>query len=405
MIDVQKLREDFPILKQTIYNKSLIYFDNAATTQKPQVVIGCVNKIYSEKNTNIHRGANFLSDNLTAEFESARKTIKNFINARSEKEIIFTSGTTQSINTIAYSFGEKYINEGDEIIVSNLEHHANIVPWQMLCERKKAHLKVIPVNDDCQLDLEKFEELISKKTKLVAVNRISNAIGTINDIDYIISIAKSKGIKVLIDAAQSTQHEITDVQALDCDFLVFSGHKLYGPNGVGVLYGKEEILNEMPPFQTGGEMIQSVSFEKTIFNELPFKFEAGTPNYVGAIGLAKAIDYLNTIGLDKIQEYEEFLHDYAYTKLSKIEKVKIYGKKEKTSGMISFNLEGIHFYDAGQLIDKFGIQLRTGTHCAEPIMKRLGIEGTIRASFSFYNTTEEIDNLAAAIERTIAMFG
>jgi cysteine desulfurase/selenocysteine lyase len=402
-MDINKIRAVFPILEQKIYNRDLIYFDNAATTQKPQIVIDEISKIYKEQNSNIHRGANYLSDNLTQRFENARKNIQQFINAKSNKEVIFTSGTTQSINTVAYSFGEKHIKEGDEIIISEIEHHANIVPWQLLCNRKKAKLKVIPVNDDCELLLDKYEELLTPKTKLVAVNKISNSIGSVNNIEKVIELAHKNGSKVLIDAAQSIQHEPTDVQKLDCDFLVFSGHKLYGPNAVGVLYGKEEILNEMPPFISGGEMIDKVSFCKTTFNELPFKFEAGTPNYVEAIGLSTAIDYIKSIGFKNIMKHEAELHQYAYDQLSKLESIKIYGKKENTSGLVSFNIEGIHFFDAGQIIDKFGIQLRTGSHCAHPIMERLGISGTIRASFSFYNTKEEIDKLVEAIERVILM--
>ncbi|MGM0503343.1 MAG: aminotransferase class V-fold PLP-dependent enzyme [Bacteroidota bacterium] len=404
-MDSKKVRSEFPILNQQVYQKPLVYFDNGATTQKPKVVIDEVAKIYSQENANIHRGVHFLSEQLTQRYEDARKVVQQFIHAAHDHEVIFTSGTTESINTIAYSFGEKYIHEGDEIIISTLEHHANIVPWQMLCERKNASLKIIPINDKGELLLDEYEKLISSKTKLIAVNHVSNAIGTINDVKKMIDIAHQKDIPVLIDGAQSVQHGNVDVQKLDCDFFVFSGHKIYGPNGIGVLYGKEKWLNELPPFMTGGEMIKNVTFEKTTFNELPFKFEAGTPNYVGAIGMAKAIEYIQDIGLENIAAYEKELLEYATQKLNAIEGLKIIGTSAKKISVISFILENIHHYDAGMVIDKMGVAVRTGHHCAEPVMDRFHIEGTIRASFAFYNTKEEIDRLYEALNTVKQMFG
>jgi len=403
-LDIQKIRNDFPILKQEIYGKPLVYFDNGATTQKPQVVIDEELKIYSHENSNIHRGVHFLSEQLTQRFEDARKIVQNFINAHHEHEIIFTSGTTQSINTVAYSFGERFVSDEDEIIISTLEHHSNIVPWQLLCERKNAKLKVIPVNDKGEIRIEDFQELITKKTKIIAITHVSNALGTVNDIKKIIEIAHHNNIPVLVDGAQSIQHGRIDVQDLDCDFFVFSGHKLYGPTGIGVLYGKEKWLNKMPPFLSGGEMIKKVTFEKTSFNELPFKFEAGTPNYVGAIGMAKAIRYIESIGIDKIATYEKELLVYATEKLTSIKGLRIIGTAEKKASLISFVLENIHHYDAGMIIDKLGIAVRTGHHCAEPVMNRFNIEGTIRASFSFYNTKEEIDKLYNALITVKQMF-
>lgn len=404
-ININKIRSDFPILDQQVYKKPLVYLDNGATTQKPKVVIDEVAKIYSQENANIHRGVHFLSEQLTQRYEDARKVVQEFIHAAHEHEIVFTSGTTESINTIAYSFGEKYIHEGDEIIISTLEHHANIVPWQMLCERKNASLKIIPINDKGELLLDEYEKLISSKTKIVALNHVSNAIGTINDVKKFIDIAHQKDIPVLIDGAQSIQHGKVDVQEMDCDFYVFSGHKIYGPNGIGVLYGKEKWLNELPPFMTGGEMIKNVTFEKTTFNELPFKFEAGTPNYVGAIGMAKAIEYIQQIGLEDIVLYEKELLEYATQKLKSVDGLKIIGTSAKKISVISFILENIHHYDAGMVIDKMGVAVRTGHHCAEPVMHRFNIEGTIRASFAFYNTKEEVDRLYEALMTVKQMFG
>lgn len=403
-LDIKKIRKDFPILNQQVYNKPLVYFDNGATTQKPQIVIDEEIKIYSQENSNIHRGVHFLSEQLTKRYEDARKIVQAFINAPHDHEVIFTSGTTESINTIAYSFGEKYVKEGDEIIISTLEHHANIVPWQMLCERKGAILKVIPINNKGELLLDEYHKLISKKTKIVAVAQVSNALGTVNDVKRIIDIAHQNNIPVLIDGAQSVQHGKIDVQEIDCDFYVFSGHKIYGPNGTGVIYGKEKWLNEMPPFMTGGEMIKKVSFEKTTFNELPFKFEAGTPNYVAAIGLATAINYIQDLGLENISIYEKELLNYATQKLESIEGLRIIGTAKNKVSVISFILNNIHHYDAGMVIDKMGIAIRTGHHCAEPLMNNFNIEGTIRASFSFYNTKEEIDKLYEAILTVKQMF-
>ncbi|MFP4024722.1 MAG: aminotransferase class V-fold PLP-dependent enzyme [Thiohalospira sp.] len=404
-LDIEKIRNDFPILNQKVYKKPLVYFDNGATTQKPKIVIDEEVKIYSQENSNIHRGVHYLSEQLTQRYEDARKTIQKFINATHDYEVIFTSGTTESINTIAYSFGDKYVHEGDEIIISTLEHHANIVPWQMLCERKNAVLKVIPINQKGELLLDEYQEMLSPKTKIVAVNHVSNALGTVNDVKKIIEKAHQKDIPVLIDGAQSIQHGKVDVQELDCDFFVFSGHKIYGPNGTGVLYGKEKWLDELPPFMTGGEMIQKVTFEKTTFNSLPFKFEAGTPNYVAAIGLAKAIEYIQEIGLENIAAYEKELLEYATQKLNSIEGLKIIGTAKNKISVISFILENIHHYDAGMVIDKMGVAVRTGHHCAEPLMHQFNIEGTIRASFAFYNTKEEIDRLYEALLTVKQMFG
>ncbi|MEA3317129.1 MAG: cysteine desulfurase [Bacteroidota bacterium] len=404
-IEINKIRKDFPILDIKVYDKPLIYFDNGATTQKPNQVIDEITKIYSEENSNIHRGVHYLSDRLTFKFEEARKTVKSFINAESESEIIFTSGTTHSINAVAFSYGESFINAGDEIIVSTLEHHANIVPWQLLCKRKGASIKVIPINDKGELLIDELEDLLTEKTKLVAVNQVSNAIGTINDVKKIIEIAHKNNTHVLVDGAQSIQHESVDVQDLDCDFFAFSGHKIYGPNGIGVLYGKKDLLNQMPPYQSGGEMIDKVSFEETTFNELPFKFEAGTPNYVGAIGLAAAINYVSEIGLDNIAAYEKELLTYATEKLKSIDGVRIIGTAEKKISVLSFIIDNIHYYDAGMVFDKLGIAVRTGHHCAEPVMSRFNIDGTIRASFAFYNTKDEIDKFCDALLKVKEMFG
>jgi len=404
-LDINNLRQDFPILSEKIYGKPLVYFDNAATTQTPTQVTDLMVEYYNKYNSNIHRGVHYLSNKSTEGAESARVKVQKFINAEHSHEVIFTRGTTESVNFVANSFGECYISEGDEVLVSEMEHHSNIVPWQMLCQRKKAILKVLPFNDKGELMIEKLPELITERTKILAVNHISNALGTINPIKEIIDFAHSKNVPVLIDAAQSIQHKKIDVQALDADFLVFSGHKLYGPTGIGVLYGKEKFLNEMPPWQGGGEMIQEVTFEKTTYNELPFKFEAGTPNYIAEIGLGAAIDYVEAIGLDVIDAYEQELLDYATEKFQAIPNMKIYGTAKHKSSLISFLVEGIHFYDMGMLLDQMGIAVRTGTHCAEPVMTHYGIEGTVRASFAFYNAKEEIDVLLAGIEKVCKMFG
>ncbi len=401
---IKDIRNDFPILSETVHGKPLIYFDNAATTQKPKIVLETLNEFYSKYNANIHRGIHFLSNFTTEATENARKTICNFINAKSEKEVIITKGTTDSINLLAFSFGEKYINEGDEIIISEMEHHSNIVPWQMMCERKKAIIKVLPINDDGELQIDKLENLITSKTKLLTVTHVSNALGTINPIEEIIRIAHNKNIKVLIDGAQSVQHIAVDVQKLDCDFYAFSGHKLYGPTGVGVLYGKQELLEELPPYQGGGEMIAKVSFEKTTYNELPFKFEAGTPNYIDTIGLAKAIEYIQAIGLNNIYKYETELLDYATEKIQALDWIKIIGTAKSKSSVISFVMDGIHPSDAGTILDHYGIAIRTGTHCAEPVMQHFGISGTARASFALYNTFEEVDVFIDALKKLKLMF-
>jgi len=403
--DVNKIREDFPILKQNLYSGQLVYFDNGATTQKPNSVINIINEYYSKYNSNIHRGVHYLSEKMTQAYETARKTVKTFINAESNTEIIFTSGTTESINLVAFSFGEKFINEGDEILISEMEHHSNIVPWQMLCQRKNAKLKVIKLNHFGELLLGELDELLTEKTKLVAITHVSNTLGTINPIKDIIKKAHAKGAYVLIDGAQGIQHQKVDVKDLDCDFYVFSGHKIYGPTGIGVLYGKEELLNKMPPYKGGGDMIKSVSFEKTVYNELPYKFEAGTSNFIGAVGLEYAIKYVEDIGIDAISEYEEELTAYATDVISRIEGVEIFGQSSKKSSIISFNIANIHHLDAGMVLDKMNIAVRTGTHCTQPIMDFFGIDGTIRASFSFYNTKQEVDKLVEGIKKIKELFG
>ncbi|MFW5962868.1 MAG: aminotransferase class V-fold PLP-dependent enzyme [Bacteroidota bacterium] len=403
-LDIQKIREDFPILHQKVYDKPLIYLDNAATTQKPVQVIDTVKEIYTTKNSNIHRGIHYLSESLTEQYEEARRSVQAFINAKKPEEVIFTNGTTDSINAIAYSFGERFIAEGDEVIISEMEHHANIVPWQVICERKKASLRYVPINDKGELILEELKKLVSNKTRIIAVTHVSNTLGTINNIKDIISIAHGQNIPVLIDGAQSIQHMTVDVQNMDCDFYVFSGHKVYGPNGTGVLYGKEEWLEKLPPYKTGGEMIKKVTLEKTTYNELPFKFEAGTPNYVGAIGMAEALKYLSNIGLSKIQEHEEDLLNYASKKLQNIEGLRFYGTANKKISVLSFLLGDIHPYDTGMILDKMGIAVRTGHHCTEPLIDRFKIPGTVRASFALYNTKEEIDVLYDSLLKTKKMF-
>jgi len=405
MIDFNKIREDFPILQEKVYGKSLVYLDNGATTQKPKQVIDAITDCYLRYNSNIHRGVHYLSNKATDEHESAREIVRSFIGAASSKEVIFTAGTTESVNLVANSFGEKFISEGDEIIVSEMEHHSNIVPWQLLCERKGAVLKVLPFNEAGELLVEELDSLITEKTKLLCVNHVSNALGTVNPVKEIVEKVRSRGVKVLVDAAQSIQHIKVDVQDIDCDFLVFSAHKLYAPTGVGVLYGKEALLDEMPPWQGGGEMIESVSFEKTTFNELPFKFEAGTPNYVGNIALGAAIKYLEEIGIDNISAYEEDLLSYATEKLTSIPGMRIYGQAKNKASLISFLIDDIHPYDLGTLLDKMGIAVRTGTHCAETVMQHYDIPGTIRASFAFYNTKEEVDILYEGLMKICKIFG
>jgi len=402
MIDIQKIRSEFPILKQKVNSKPLVYFDNAATSQKPQIVIDSIVNYYSTFNANIHRGVHTLSQKATNAFEEARVKLQKHFNAKKNYEIILTAGTTHSINIVATGF-TSLLNKGDEIIVSALEHHSNIVPWQMLCERTGAVLKVIPMNEEGELQLDKYAKLLSKNTKLVFVNHVSNALGTINPIKKIIDKAHSVGAAVLIDGAQSSAHIKTDVQALDVDFYVASAHKMCGPTGVGILYGKEEWLNKLPPYQGGGEMIKQVTFEKTTYADLPYKFEAGTPNIAGVIAFGTAIDYMNDIGFDNIAAYEDELLQYATKKLLQIEGLKIYGTSKTKTAVISFNIEGIHPYDIGVIIDKLGIAVRTGHHCAQPIMDFYKIPGTVRASFAFYNTFEEIDLLYEAIIKAKTM--
>lgn len=402
MFDVQKVRADFPILSQKVNGKPLVYFDNGATSQKPQVVIDAISKYYSEINANIHRGVHTLSQLATDAYEASRNTIQNHLNAKYNHEIIFTSGTTFGINLVANGFAS-LLKAGDEVMVSALEHHSNIVPWQFLCEKTGAKLVVIPMNEKGELILSEFDKLLSEKTKIVTVNHISNALGTVNPIEYIIKKAHGVGAAVLIDGAQATPHLRPDVQALDCDFYVFSGHKVCGPTGVGILYGKEEWLRKLPPYQGGGEMIAEVTFEKTTYADLPHKFEAGTPNISGGIVLGTAIDYMNSIGFDNIAAYEQELLDYGTKRLQEIEGVTIYGTSENKASVISFNIEGIHPYDIGTIIDKLGIAVRTGHHCAQPIMNFFNIPGTIRASFAFYNTKEEIDIFVEAVKKAQMM--
>lgn len=402
--DINKIRSDFPILSSELFDKPLVYFDNGATTQKPKCVIDTISDVYRTTNANIHRGVHHLSQEATELTENARVKVQKFINAKHAHEIIFTKGTTESINLLASSFCRRYCKEGDEILISAMEHHSNIVPWQLQESITGVKIRVIPINEKGELILEEFQKLISDKTRLISVAHVSNVMGTINPIEKIIEIAHNNNIPVLIDAAQSIQHIEIDVQKLDVDFMAFSGHKLYAPTGTGVLYGKEKYLNEMPPYQGGGEMIAKVTFEKTTFNELPFKFEAGTPNYVDFIALGTAIDYVSSIGLKAIKEYEDELLAYATSELLKVDGLKIYGTSEHKSSAISFLVKNIHHYDMGLLLDKMGIAVRTGHHCAEPLMHELGIEGTVRASFAFYNTKEEIDRLVAGVKRIASMF-
>ncbi|RGX79555.1 cysteine desulfurase [Bacteroides stercorirosoris] len=403
-MDIQKIRADFPILSREVYGKSLVYLDNGATTQKPRCVVDAITDEYYSVNANVHRGVHFLSQQATELHEASRETVRKFINAGSTNEIVFTRGTTESINLLASSFGEAFLHPGDEVIVSVMEHHSNIVPWQLLAERKCINLKVIPMNDRGELLMDEYEKLFTDRTKIVSVVHVSNVLGTVNPIKEMIEIAHKHDVPFLVDAAQSIPHMAVDVQDLDADFLVFSGHKVYGPTGVGVLYGKEEWLNKLPPYQGGGEMIQHVSFEHTTFNELPFKFEAGTPDYIGTTGLAKALDYVSAIGLDKIVAYEHELTEYATQRLKTIPGMRIFGEAAEKGSVISFLVGDIHHFDMGTLLDRLGIAVRTGHHCAQPLMQRLGIEGTVRASFGIYNTKEEIDVLVAGIERVSKMF-
>ncbi|WP_348824603.1 aminotransferase class V-fold PLP-dependent enzyme [Flavobacterium aestuarii] len=402
MLDIQKIRADFPILSEKVNGKPLVYFDNGATSQKPQVVIDAIAKYYQEINANIHRGVHTLSQLATDAYEVSRGKVQNHINAKYAHEVLFTSGTTFGINLVANGFAS-ILKSGDEVIVSSLEHHSNIVPWQMLCEKTGATLKVIPMDENGELIMAEYDKLLSDKTKIVTVNHISNALGIINPIKYMIDKAHEVGSAILIDGAQAVPHLKPDVQALDCDFYAFSGHKMCGPTGTGVLYGKEEWLNKLPPYQGGGEMIKEVTFEKTTYADLPHKFEAGTPHIAGGIVLGTAIDYMNEIGFENIQKQELELLEYATKRLSEIEGIRIYGTSENKTSVISFNIDGIHPYDIGTIIDKLGIAVRTGHHCAQPIMNFFCIPGTIRASFSFYNTKEEIDALVEAVKKAQMM--
>ncbi|MDT3741134.1 MAG: cysteine desulfurase [Candidatus Kapabacteria bacterium] len=403
MLKVDEIRKDFPILSTTVHGRPLVYLDNAATTQKPLRVIDAMDTYYRVYNSNIHRGVHKLSQLSTNAYENARNIVKNYLHAENSEEIIFTRGATESINLVAASLG-KSLKEGDEIIISHMEHHANIVPWQVLREEKGIVLKVIPIDDNGELIIEEYEKLLTDKTKLVSVVHISNTLGTINPINHIIKKAKEFGAMVLIDASQSIHHSHINVKALNCDFLVFSGHKIYGPTGIGVLYGKKDILNSMPPYQTGGDMIKSVSFEKTTYNELPSKFEAGTPNISGAIGLGEALNYIGSIGLDSIIEYETHLLQYAASKLSELPGLRIIGTAKDKAAVISFVLDEVHPHDIGTMVDMDGVAIRTGHHCTEPLMRRFGVPATSRASFSFYNTTDEIIVLYKSLLKVIKMF-
>lgn len=404
MYQIQEIRKDFPILSRTVYHKPLIYFDNAATTQKPRSVVESITNEYYSVNANVHRGVHFLSQQATELHETARKTVQTFINAKSPNEIIFTRGTTESINLIASSFVESQMKAGDEIIISTMEHHSNIVPWQLQASKHGIIIKVIPMNDQGELLLDAYENLFTERTKLVSITHISNVLGTINPVKEMIATAHAHDVPVLIDGAQSIPHMRIDVQDLDADFLAFSGHKVYGPTGIGVLYGKEKWLDKLPPYQAGGEMIQHVTFEKTTFNELPYKFEAGTPDYIGSTALAKALDYLSTIGMEQIAAHEHELMTYATQQMKQIEGMRIFGEANEKGAVISFLVGNIHHLDMGTLLDQLGIAVRTGHHCAEPLMNRLGIEGTVRASFGLYNTKEEIDVFIQGIRRVCSMF-
>ena len=404
ILDVQKIREDFPILKQTVRGKPLVYLDNAATSQKPQVVIDAELRFYLRDCSNVHRGVHQLSERATEAFEGTRRKVKDFLNAADLREIIFVRGATEAINLVAHSFGRTHVERGDEVLISAMEHHSNIVPWQILCEEKGAMLRVAPINDRGELLLEGFEKLLNERTRLVAVAHVSNALGTINPIRKIIEMARRRNVPVLVDGAQAAPHLKVDVQALDCDFYTFSGHKMFGPTGIGVLYGKAQWLEAMPPYQGGGDMISSVTFEKTIYNTLPYKFEAGTPNIAATIGLGAAIDYLNQVGLDNVGAYEHELLGYGTEALRQIPGVRLIGTAREKASVLSFVIDGIHPHDAGTVLDCEGIAVRTGHHCAQPVMQRFGVAATTRASLAFYNTREELDALAAGIRKVQEMF-
>lgn len=402
-LDLQKIRNDFPILQTTVYGKPLVYLDNGATAQKPRAVLKAIEDYYTHLNSNVHRGVHHLSQKATDAYEASRRKIQAFLNARHDHEVIFTKGTTDAINLVAYSYGKQFVKEGDTVLVSTMEHHSNIVPWQIMCEDRKANLKVIPINEKGELLMDEFTALLNDKVKLIAVAYVSNTLGTINPVREIIAQAHQHNIPVLLDAAQAVQHIPVDVQELDVDFLVFSGHKIYGPTGIGILYGKEEWLNQMPPYQGGGSMIKQVTFEKTTYHDLPFRFEAGTPNIEACICLGTAIDYITGIGLPAIQQYEHELLEYATEQLSAIEKLRIIGTAAQKSGVLSFIVEGVHPYDVGVILDNMGIAVRTGHHCTQPLMEFYGIPGTVRVSLAFYNTKEEIDQLAAGVRKAVTM--
>ncbi len=404
MYDLSLTRQDFPILSRTVYDRPLIYLDNAATTQKPRQVVEAISNEYYNVNANVHRGVHFLSQQATDLHEQARETVRRFINARSTAEIVFTRGTTESLNLVATTFCEAFMHEGDEVIVSCMEHHSNIVPWQLLAERRGIRLRVIPMSDSGELLFNDYEKLFSERTKIVSVAHVSNVLGTVNPVERIIRTAHGHGVPVMVDGAQSAPHFAVDMQALDCDFFAFSGHKMYGPTGIGVLYGKEEWLDRLPPYQGGGEMIESVSFERTTYGQLPYKFEAGTPDYVATHALAKAIDYISALGMDNINKHEQALTRYVLERMGAIEGLRLIGTAERKDAVVSFLVGDIHHLDMGTLLDRLGIAVRTGHHCAEPLMRRLNIQGTVRASFALYNTFEEIDALVAGIERIRRMF-
>lgn len=404
MYDLTKIREDFPILSRQVYGKPLVYLDNAATTQKPRVVVESITDEYYNVNANVHRGVHYLSQQATDLHEASRETVRRFINAKSVSEVIFTRGTTESINLVVSSFCDAFMQEGDEVIVSEMEHHSNIVPWQLQAAKKGIVIKVIPFGEKGNLDIEEYHRLFSDKTRIVSCTHVSNVLGTVNPVKEMIAVAHAHGVPFMVDGAQSAPHFAIDVQDMDCDFFAFSGHKMYGPTGVGVLYGKEEWLDRMPPYQGGGEMIESVSFEKTTFERLPFKFEAGTPDYVATSALAKAIDYITELGMDNIQRHEHELTEYAMRRMRDIPGMRFIGEAEGKDAVVSFLVGDIHHLDMGTLLDRLGIAVRTGHHCAEPLMRRLGIQGTVRASFALYNTKEEVDALVAGIERVSRMF-
>ena len=404
MYDINKVREDFPILSRQIYGKPLVYFDNGATTQKPLCVLDAMRNEYLNVNANVHRGVHYLSQQATDLHEAARETVRKFINAPKVEEVIFTRGTTESLNLVVSSFGDRFLSEGDEVIVSVMEHHSNIVPWQLLAAKKGIAIKVIPMTDEGDVIMEEYEKLFNEKTRIVSITQVSNVLGTINPVKEMIRIAHEHEVPVMVDGAQSTPHMKVDVQDLDCDFFAFSGHKIYGPTGIGVLYGKEKWLDEMPPYQGGGEMIESVSFEKTTFEKLPFKFEAGTPDYVATHGLATALNYVTELGLDNIYAHEQELTRYAMEQMKEIPGMRLFGTSQHKDAVISFLVGDIHHLDMGTLLDRLGIAVRTGHHCAEPLMLRLGISGTVRASFALYNTKEEVDALVAGIKRVSQMF-